>query len=567
MAALSEEEEFEFRLRAEREAEMQAVKPEEQPAQPELTTAQRLGRGLMGGISSTAQAVGSTAGQVLAGGVKGASEIGATAIRLPSAISGFFGGPEFETAEESAARREAVTGGLREIGASPESLAFQAGKIGTEIAGTAGIGGAIGKGAVWASPRLTSLAEAMRTGGMTAGGAGLPTRIAGGAVSGGAMAGMVSPEDAGTGAVIGGALPTVLKGARAVGAAIAGPEAPEAIKRAALTAKEAGYVIPPTQVKPTLTTRMVEGLAGKLTTAQMASARNQAVTNEKVMRSIGAKELSPEGIAEVRGVAGQAYDTLGQFGTFKTDDAFKSALDRAGSRNAQMIKDFPELANTEVDNLVASMKQRGQFDSQATIEAIKQFRADAAINKRSTDPAKVALGRAQNNISNALEDLIERNLQQTQGSKELLDNYRSARQILAKTYDVEKALNPATGNIDASKLSASLKKGRPMTGELREVAEFASTFPKAAQLTEKMGSLPQLSPLDYLATIGAGAATGSPLSLATLAARPAARTLALSPVFQRGLGVSAERGRLSELARSPQAEQLLYRGAPVIGAQ
>lgn len=531
MAAIDEQEEFEFRLRAEQEAPQ------------ETTTMQNIGQGL---------------GNIAAGAVRGAGSIGATLIR------------PFETEEENIARRQSIDVGLQQMGAQPESMLYQGGKLAGELAGTAGAGGVLAKGLglISQSPRALVLSEALRTGGMTAGGAGIGTRIAGGGVSGGTMAGMISPEDAGTGAAIGAALPPALKGAGAVGGAIGrtirGPQvAPEAMQ-AIQTARDLGYVIPPSQAKPTLINRAIEGFAGKLTTAQNASARNQQITNELARKAIGANELSPTGIAEVRNIAGQAYDAIGSVGAFKTDSKFLSALDNAGATTAEMRKNFPQLVNNEVDDLIASLKQSTQFDSQPTIEAIKQFRNDAAANKSSQDPAKKALGRAQLKISTALEDLIERNLQQTQGSKELLDNYRAARKTLAKTYDVEKALNPATGNIDASKLSTQLKKGRPLTDELRSIAEFSARFPKATQTVEKMGSLPQWSPLD-VATAGITGSVAGPAGALGLIARPALRSLALSPAVQNRLAAPQTSGRLSSLIRSPEAEQLLYRTAPTMG--
>jgi hypothetical protein len=309
----------------------------------------------------------------------------------------------------------------------------------------------------------------------------------------------------------------------------------------------------------------MEGFAGKITTAQNASAKNQIITNEKVRQAIGASELSPAGLAEVRQAANKAYDAIGSVGKFNADDAFKKALDQAGSSSIQMQKNFPELVNKDVDALISGLKSRGEFDAQSTIEAIKQFRADASTNKIALDPSKKALGRAQSKIAGALEDMIERNLMQT-GNQDLLLNYRKARQILAKTYDVEKALNPTTGNIDAAKLAASLKKGRPMTGELKEVADFAARFPKATQSVERMGSLPQLSPLDF----GTAAITGSaigPVGLAGLIARPAARTMALSGLVQNRLAQKSGGNSLARLMQNPELQQLMYRGAPIMGAQ
>lgn len=109
--------------------------------------------------------------------------------------------------------------------ADPDSFAFGAGKLGAEIAGTSGVGGALAKPVAGVAPRL---AQALKTGGMslgsTAGGTAgnIAARTAGGAITGGASAGLINPEYAGTGAVIGGALPIATKLAGALGSGVKG---------------------------------------------------------------------------------------------------------------------------------------------------------------------------------------------------------------------------------------------------------------------------------------------------------------------------------------------------------
>ena len=114
-------------------------------------------------------------------------------------------------------RQEGIEGGMQALGADPSSMAYGAGKIGAEIAGTAGIGGAIAKpvGAVLgrvAPSAAPAVVQALRTGGMSTGG-GLPRaadialRTGAGAAVGGASAAAVNPEDAGLGAAIGAAMP------------------------------------------------------------------------------------------------------------------------------------------------------------------------------------------------------------------------------------------------------------------------------------------------------------------------------------------------------------------------
>jgi hypothetical protein len=100
-------------------------------------------------------------------------------------------------------------------------------KLGGEILATLPVGGALAKGVgtvakgMGASTRAAPLVEALRTGGMSAGGltgaAGVATRAAGGAATGGASAALVNPEDVGVGAAIGGGLPVLGAAIKATG--------------------------------------------------------------------------------------------------------------------------------------------------------------------------------------------------------------------------------------------------------------------------------------------------------------------------------------------------------------
>jgi len=509
-----------------------------------------------------------------AGSVRGAGSIGSTLLAPIDIASDAMSGKGLSL-QSNRDRREKIDQGLSFMGAEPTSAGYRIGKVGGEIAGTAGVGPALAGGAraAGAAPWLVqSLATSgMRAGQQAPGIAGaignLGARSLGGAITGGAAGGLVNPEDAPAGALIGGALPSALKFAgkvgRSIGSTISGVTPPQNVLDQVAKARAAGYVIPPTQAKPSLANRALEGFSGKLTTAQNASAKNQVVSNELARNAIGAADLTPAGLQQVRQQANAAYDVLGQSAPFQADQTFLSALDRAGANSAAMRANFPELVNAEVDKLVEGLKTRPQFDAQPTIEAIKQFRADAGVNKAAMDPAKRALGKAQNGIASALEDLIDRNLTQA-GDTTTLNAYRAARQTLAKTYDIEKALNPATGNIDAAKLARALKKGRPLSGELKTIAEFANAFPKAAQTVERMGSLPGISPLDFGALGAMSAATANPGLMAGVIARPAARATALSGAVQNRL-LPSPPGRLEQLLQSPEYQQLMYRSAPIVG--
>lgn len=181
------------------------------------------------------------------GALKGASDIGST-LMWPIDATGLTG--------RTHAERKASLGQFFQDNANPDSWSFKGGELAADIAGSAGAGGVLAKGVRAAAgaipsvaPYVPKVATAIETGGFRLGGtpaatgkemiANTLTRMGGGAVTGGAQAGLINPSDAGYGALIGGALPVAAGAAgeagRAVRAAIYDPIAnPDKLVSAAL---------------------------------------------------------------------------------------------------------------------------------------------------------------------------------------------------------------------------------------------------------------------------------------------------------------------------------------------
>jgi hypothetical protein len=173
--------------------------------------------------------MGSLPVQTALGAVRGAGSIGATLMApfdvAEQAIERRLGAPE-RAVSLNQQRRDGITGGLQQLGADPSSAGFQIGKVGGEIAGTLGVGPALATaaGGTRLAAAAPGLVEAVRTAGMSAGGAkgaaGLGLRTVGGGVAGGVSAGLVSPDDAAFGAGVGAVLPGALQGLGTAGAAV-----------------------------------------------------------------------------------------------------------------------------------------------------------------------------------------------------------------------------------------------------------------------------------------------------------------------------------------------------------
>lgn len=345
------------------------------------------------------------------------------------------------------------------------------------------------------------------------------------------------------GTAVGGAIPA----AGQVASMLRGKPPSPQVQQLVQESRDLGYVIPPTQVNPSITNRVIEGIAGKLTTAQNASAKNQEITNKLAAKSLGLPEdavITPAVLANLRETAGQAYKNLGLSGQVIADKTYLDSLDNIAKPFIVAAQGFPNAPPSPVINLVESLKTPS-FDATAAIEKIKQLRtaADDAFRKGDTD-----IARASKQAAVAIENALENHLSKTKQS-DLLDKFRDARQLIAKTYTIEKAANTTTGTIDAKKLAAQLQKGKPLSGELKSIAQFSQAFPKATQPIEQMGSLTQLNPLDYFAGLIGGVSTGG-TGAAAVFARPALRSLALSPVVQNRLLPNAGTSTLTPQQRN-----------------
>lgn len=299
---------------------------------------------------------------------------------------------------------------------------------------------------------------------------------------------------------------------------------------AARQANSAGYVIPPEDLGGGVVTKAASGLSGKIKTAQVASERNQAVTNSLARRALGIADDTPlniETLKAVRDQASKAYDAVKQAGTVASDAALTSDLDGIVAKFQGAAKSFPGLKKNEVVDVIDTLRVPS-FDAGDAIDATRVLRdaADTAFGS-----GNKSAGKAYRAASDAIEAALERHLA-AQGNPDALGAFQVARKTIAKTYTVERALNPMTGDVSAQVLGGLLKRGKPLEGELRLAAQTGLAFPKATQALKE--SPKTLSPLDWTVA-GGGVLSGHPAGAIGLVARPATRAALLSSPVQRNM--------------------------------
>lgn len=329
--------------------------------------------------------------------------------------------------------------------------------------------------------------------------------------------------------------------------------------QAAQKASGAGYVIPPEDIGEGggLLTKILSGIGGKIKTAQEASQRNQGVTNDLAKNALGLQPgdtLDAAALSAIRDKAGQAYNVVKNSGTITADPAYIQALDNIGAQSASAAKAFPGAVKSDIPDLIAALKQPS-FDADGAVEMTKVLRkgADKAFSTGDTD-----LGSAMRKASDALEGMMERHLQAA-GNPDALQAFQDARQLIAKTYSVQKGLNGTTGDVAAGALAKQLANGKPLSGDLRTIAEASQGFPKATQALKEAPKT--LSPLDMALAV----VQRDPIGLLTLGARPAARSVMLSNAMQQAAIQGASTPQPANALLRALAQDRLTRSAGITG--
>ena len=330
-------------------------------------------------------------------------------------------------------------------------------------------------------------------------------------------------------------------------------------------ALEAGFQVPPSSVNPSLKNRTLETVAGKVATQQDTSLNNAEKVNALSRQALNLPPdapLTPEVTKSIRKDAfQQGYAPLENAGTISTGKLYRQELDDIVNQYQGAARSFPQAVRDDVSRMVDGLRRRS-FDAGDAVKMSATLREDASKSFSSGD---AALGKAQRAAADAIENQIERGLGTAPKTAEMMQNFRDARQLMAKSHTVEDAIQVGTGSVDARKLAAALQSNAPLNGELRVIAEFAKNYPKAVQPPSMVGS-PVNNLRSYAAmggggmgamlgqALGVGPVVGGAIGAAVpAAASPLAKSVILSKSYQKGLTPNYDPGKLATfLASNPQ---------------
>lgn len=501
----------------------------------------------------------------LAGGaIKGASEIGATLLTPIDYAAKALGIQNDYVGRMD--RREAINDFMRSKGIDESSVPYNVGKIGTEIAGTSGIGGVLAKPVIAAAPALNALspyaiklANALKSGGFNVGGsapagiteqlANLGIRTAGGALTGGASAGMVNPSESLSGLTIGAAMPVAAKtaggAAKYLGSKLRGAPISQEVKDLALKAKDMGIDIPADRL---IDSRPLNAIAASLNYIPFSG---RTATEEKLMSQINraASKTIGQDSANINSALKKAQIDLGR----KFDDVLKNNVvnvddtllndlaSHADVASKELESGQAKIIQNQIDEILSKAKD-GVIDGQAAYNIKKTL---DRIGKQNTPVAYYA-----KDLKMSLMDALNRSI----GPEEAA-NFAKTREQYGNMIALEKkAARGAEGEISMGKL-ANLPNVR--SEELNDIADIAAQFGRTRE--NPHGAAQR-------AFIGAAIASlgGLPAYALGVAGGRATNT-ALNSNVLRNMLLQEQNPQINSLINNVQP--LIYRSAPIFAAQ
>jgi hypothetical protein len=266
-------------------------------------------------------------------------------------------------------------------------------------------------------------------------------------------------------------------------------------------AQDAGYKVIPSQVNPGLVENAAESLAGKAALKQRVTIENQGVTDAIARREIGLPENAP--------LTMQTLEARRQ-----ALSAPYKALEAVSSNAAYFLRELRDARQK-------ATQFWKEYERQATVASLENFKA---MNAKAT----------------AMEGRLDAEAVRV-GKPDLVPQMRAARQDIAKTWDVERALNLGDGTIDAQVLGRLHDHGAKLSGGLETIAKFAQGPGKQVTGQAAAQGTPGVSKLNWTVgtLLGAGGlaafgpVAGAVGAAAPFVAPPMARGALLSDIYQR----------------------------------
>lgn len=355
---------------------------------------------------------------------------------------------------------------------------------------------------------------------------------------------------------------------------------------AAANAQRLKIAIDPSNIEPSVSSRLYSGIAGPRGPEALSAA------NKNQVRNVALNEMDlppttqldgPAAFDTARANVSKPYEQVKELPIQQANDAMIQRLE--GMRADLDIigaKDFAPAINKIVDDAIAKTQTGLTGESLLKNIRVLRERARKTYNNKSSSIESLDIADTNLKVATELESMIENSIT----NPKLLGEFRDARQKMARTYAYEGATDFNTGMVDVGKLARITAKDSNLTGDIAALGKVAGNFPEAftTQATSKFYQIPRATRSGLAggagALLGASVAplfdltgiTGSILGgvggglLGEFGGKIAASRMA-NPNYQAGLKLSDMRIPVNQMATLmqpiPQSRAVVPYQAPV----
>jgi hypothetical protein len=318
----------------------------------------------------------------------------------------------------------------------------------------------------------------------------------------------------------------------------------------------------PTDIESTIGAKASSLFAGEKGPKAIAEANKGAVRNV-VLNDLNLPPTSrldgSTAFKEARANVAAPYEEVKKLPIQQADDAMIQRLD-ALRADLDIIgaNEYAPAISRIIDSAITKTQAGLTGDQVLKNVSVLRERAKKTYNNKSATIEALDIADTNLKVATELESMIDNSI----SNPKLLEQYRDARQKMARSYAYEAATDFNTGIVDTKKLARITAKDNGLTGDIAALGRVAGNFPevfttKAASpwtVAAKIGRTGAMGTLGGLAgyQLGGGytgAAIGSVLGAGTgiVGQNIAARRIA-SPGYQAGLNVRDMRLPVNQLA-------------------
>lgn len=316
---------------------------------------------------------------------------------------------------------------------------------------------------------------------------------------------------------------------------------------AAAQAQRLGIALNPTDIQPSVGAKVLSAAAGPRAPEALANV-NKTRVREIALNELGlpstAQLNTPQAFQQARKQVAKPYEEVAKLPIQQADDAMVQRLE-ALRADLDVIgaKEYAPAIGKIVDDAIAKTQTGLTGEQLLKNISVLRERARKTYNNKSATTEALDIADTNLKVATELESLIENSIT----NPKLLDQFRDARQKMARSYAYEGATDLNTGILDVKKLARITSKDNNLTGDIAALGQIAGNFPDVftSAATPGFFSVPRLSrsgamgasgalaasPFGLTASIAGGLAGGA---LGEIGGAYASRVLA-SPGYQRSL--------------------------------